>query len=97
KSTCRLPKPCRAEVGKAWWLLCQASPNVKGESHARLRDSSFVAYGLRPKKWQRELMQNVNWWHRKIRTAPPQSIAVSPPSTDPVRATPSPNGSARPA
>src|SRR4051812_9298112 len=41
-STCR-PSPWPAAVGKAWWLLCQASPNEKGASQARLRDSSPVS------------------------------------------------------
>jgi hypothetical protein len=35
--------PWRAEVGNAWWLLCQASPKVSSDSHARFRDSSSVA------------------------------------------------------
>ncbi len=29
-SSCQRPRPCRADVGKAWWLLCQASPNAVG-------------------------------------------------------------------
>ena len=49
-------RPCRAEVGKAWWLLCHASPNESGASQARLRDSSSVGKRRRPKKWQSELM-----------------------------------------
>src|SRR6185369_6515089 len=27
-STCHHSSPCTAELGKAWWLLCQDSPNV---------------------------------------------------------------------
>jgi hypothetical protein len=45
--------------GNAWWLLCQASPNASGASHARLRDRSRVAKGRRPKVWQGELMLKV--------------------------------------
>ena len=37
-SSCRRPRPCRAEVGNAWWLLCQASPKAIGASQARLRE-----------------------------------------------------------
>ena len=48
--------PCRAEVGKAWWLLCHDSPKDSGASHRRLRDSSSVSNRRRPKKWQSELM-----------------------------------------
>ena len=55
-SNCQRRSPCPAEVGNAWWLLCQASPNVKGASHARLRDSSPVSNACRPKKWHSELM-----------------------------------------
>ena len=95
-SSCHQRSPCRAEVGKAWWLLCQASPKVGGASQARLRDSSPVAKRRRPKKWQRELMQKVAWWRTNIRTAPPHSSPVRPPTIVPVSATPSPKGMARP-
>ena len=71
-SSWRQPCPWWAAVGKAWWLLCQDSPNVSGASHTRLRDSSPVSYVRRPKKWHSELMLNVAWWTRKMRTAPPQ-------------------------
>src|SRR5438067_9737243 len=58
-SICQRLSPCRYEVGNAWWLLCQASPQVGIASHARLRDSSPVSYSWRPKKWHSELMLNV--------------------------------------
>ena len=45
-----------AEVGKAWWLLCQASPKVGIAIRARLRDSSLVSKSRLPKTWQSELM-----------------------------------------
>ena len=96
-SSCQRRRPWRYDVGNAWWLLCHASPQVGIASQARLRDSSWVSKRWRPKKRQSELMLNVNWWHRNTRTAPPQSIAVSPPATVPVSATPSPNGTAIPA
>src|SRR5213076_470761 len=57
-STSQRRCPWAAEVGNAWWLLCQASPNVISDSHARLRDSSSVAKRRRPKKWHSELMLN---------------------------------------
>jgi hypothetical protein len=50
-------RPWRAEVGKAWWLLCHDSPNVNGASHHTLRDSSGVVNARRPVKWQIELME----------------------------------------
>src|SRR5437764_13830027 len=77
-SSCQRLSPWRYEDGNAWWLLCQASPQVGIASQATLRDSSAVAYSWRPKKWQIELMLNVAWWTKKIRAAPPQSSQVSP-------------------
>ena len=50
-------RPWRAEVGKAWWLLCHDSPKDSGASHSRLRDSSPVSKLLRPKKWHSELIE----------------------------------------
>ena len=42
-SICQRRSPWRAEVGKAWWLLCHDSPNENGASHARLREWSSVS------------------------------------------------------
>ena len=70
--------PCSAEVGNAWWLLCQASPKEKNESQNRLRDSSFVSKRRRPKKWHSELIEYVAWCRTSTRTAPPHSIPVKP-------------------
>ena len=36
-------RPWRADVGCAWWLLCQPSPNVISATHQLLRESSRVA------------------------------------------------------
>ena len=58
--------PWKAEVGNAWWLLCQDSPNESHESHQTLRDSSREAKRRRPQKWQIELIEKVTWWSRKI-------------------------------
>ncbi len=55
-SSCQRPRPWVAEVGKAWWLLCQASPKVGIAISARLRDSSVVSKSRLPKTWQSELM-----------------------------------------
>ena len=96
-STSRRPRPWAADVGNAWWLLCQASPNVISDSQARLRDSSSVWNRLRPKKWQSELIENVAWCRTSRRTAPPQSTPVRalvrlPPISQPRR-----NGAMKPA
>jgi hypothetical protein len=58
-SISRRRRPWKAEVGNAWWLLCQDSPKVKSDSQATLVDSSSVANRRRPKKWQIELMLKV--------------------------------------
>ena len=57
RSNCQRVSPWRAEVGKAWWLLCHDSPKVNGASHQTLRDSSGVSKPRRPVKWQIELME----------------------------------------
>src|SRR5262249_39800614 len=56
-SSCLAFIPWTAEVGKAWWLLCQASPKVGSASHARLRDSSVVSKSRLPNMWQSELIE----------------------------------------
>ena len=32
-SSCHHSKPCLAEYSKAWWLLCQPSPNASNATH----------------------------------------------------------------
>ena len=88
--------PCSAERGKAWWLWCHASPNDRGASHATLRDSSVVRNRRRPRTWHRELIANVTWCSRKIRTTPPHSSAVSAASSVPPSSQPSANGTTSP-
>ena len=39
-SICHLPSPCRADTGKAWWLLCQPSPKTSAATSQLLRASS---------------------------------------------------------
>ena len=71
--------PWNAEVGNAWWLLCHDSPNEIRLSSHTLRLSSDDLKFRRPQKWQIELIENVTWWSRKIRIAPPQRSAVTAP------------------
>ena len=56
RSTWARPRPCAADVGNAWWLLCHDSPNDGSASQKTLRDSSAVLNLRRPKTWQMELM-----------------------------------------
>src|ERR1019366_1385729 len=58
---CHPRRPGSAEVGKAGWLLCHASPSVDSASQERLRDSSSVGKRRRPKYWHSELMEKVAW------------------------------------
>ena len=51
--------PWNAEVGNAWWLLCQDSPNEIRLSSQTLRISSASVKFRRPQKWQIELIENV--------------------------------------
>ena len=71
--------PWNADVGNAWWLLCHDSPNEIRLSNHTLRLWSAVSKCRRPQKWQTELIENVTWWSRKIRIAPPQRSAVNAP------------------
>ena len=52
-------------------------------STAMLVLRSVVANGRRPQVWQSELMLQVTWCSRKIRTPPAHSSAVSPPARPP--------------
>src|ERR1044071_8291926 len=52
-------RPCRAEVGCAWWLLCQPSPNEIMATHQLLRESSRVAKRRAPHMWVAELTSQV--------------------------------------
>ena len=44
--TWKRPRPWTAEVGKAWWLLCQASPKVGIAIRARLRDRPCLVVAI---------------------------------------------------
>ena len=89
-------RPWKAERGKAWWLWCQDSPSEGRASQKTLVEWSSVSKRRRPKKWQTELMLQVTWWSRKMRTRPPQSSAVRAAGELPLSAKPSANGIARP-
>src|ERR1041385_910946 len=52
-------KPCRAEVGCAWWLLCQPSPKLRMATHQVLRESSRVLKRRLPNMWVAEFTAQV--------------------------------------
>src|SRR5215207_3959532 len=89
-------KPCTAERGNAWWLWCQDSPKESSESQKTFVEWSSTAKRRVPKKWQTELIDQVTWCSRKIRTAPPHSAPVRPSATEPPNAHPRPNGRRKP-
>ena len=61
-SICHQRRPCRAEVGKAWWLLCQPSPK-RSDAEDEVVAALVVAAdtGGVPQMWQTELMLQVTW------------------------------------
>src|SRR5580704_8057724 len=71
--------PCRAEVGCAWWLLCQPSPNVSRATHQLLRESSRVSNRRRPHMWVAELTSQVECRPTTTRKQPPHKKSGMPP------------------
>ena len=76
-STSHQRSPCIAERGNAWWLWCQDSPKDSGASQNTLVEWSSTSKRREPKKWQTELIDQVTWCSRKMRTAPPHSAPVT--------------------
>src|SRR3569833_1180340 len=73
-------RPCRAEVGCAWWLLCQPSPKVISATHQLLRESSRVANRRDPHWWVAELTSQVAWRPTTTRRQMPQRNRGRPPT-----------------
>src|ERR1017187_6937173 len=78
--------PCRAEVGWAWWLLCQPSPNEMSATHQLLRESSRVANRRAPHMWVAEFTSQVacrpktmrkKVVHSRMRQPPIASIRIA--------------------
>src|SRR5579863_8947909 len=72
-------KPCLADVGCAWWLLCQPSPKVISATHQLLRESSMVSNRRVPHMWVPELMSQVECRPITTRRQMPHSIIGKPP------------------
>ena len=62
--------PWRAQVGWAWWTLCQLSPRDTMASGHRFVLRSAVSSDRQPKVWHSELTDQVTWWRSAIRTRP---------------------------
>src|SRR6266852_4301685 len=75
-------KPCRAEVGCAWWLLCQPSPKVRSATHQLLRESSLVSNRRRPHRCVAELTSHVECRPTVTRRQTPHNTIGSPPKAN---------------
>jgi len=87
--------PCHALVGKA--CGCFASPRRRSgprASHVCATRPAGLRSGGGRKKWPSEWMLKVRWWHRKTRTAPPQSAVGDAAGDRPGERHPEPNGTA---
>src|SRR5947209_2489162 len=71
--------PWRAEVGCAWWLLCQPSPKEIAATHQLLRESSRVAKRRAPHMWVAEFTSQVAWRPATMRTQFAQRTIGRPP------------------
>src|ERR1051326_4012873 len=82
-------RPCRADVGCAWRLLCQPSPKLNSATHHVLRESSRVLNRRLPNMWVAEFTAQVmcrpatmrrHIVHRNI-FQPPSSNTIAPNTT----------------
>src|SRR5947209_11578054 len=65
-------------------MLCHDSPAERIASHQTFPDRSRVLNGLSPTMWQIELIDQVTWWTRAMRTSPAQKNAETMPHHDQV-------------
>ncbi len=72
-------KPCRAETGCAWWLLCQPSPKVSNATHQLLVDMSLVTKRREPQLWVAEFTSQVVCSPITVRKKTPHSRNGRPP------------------
>ena len=72
-------RPWRAEIGWAWWLLCQPSPKLSSATNQLLRESSRVAKRREPHMCVIELTIQVTCWPTVTRRKMPHSTNGMPP------------------
>src|SRR2546425_1213347 len=77
-----LSTPCLAQVGSAWCRLCQDSPKDRIASQETFLDLSLTSNSSLPKVWQIELIDQVTWCRKAIRTRLAQKNAVTAPCQD---------------
>src|SRR6202020_3498366 len=72
---CPLSAPWRAQVGSAWCRLCQDSPKEAMASQATFTERSRDCQSVLPQVWQIELVAQVTWCSRVMRTTLAQKNA----------------------
>src|SRR5205814_7967137 len=72
-------RPCAADAGYAWWLLCHPSPKVMAATHQLLRESSRVSNRRDPHMWVAEFTSQVACSPRVVLRKMPQSTQFHPP------------------
>ena len=80
RSTSYHARPCRAEVGWAWWLLCQPSPKVRIATHQLFFESSLVWNRREPHMCVAEFTSHVACRPTVTRKNTSQSTIGQPPS-----------------
>ena len=75
-------------------MLCQFSPKDTTASGHRLVLWSVDPSDWRPNVWHSELIDQVTWWSRAIRTSPAHTSAIRAPTHDPEMAYPMAKGMA---
>src|SRR5688572_28236338 len=78
-STSYHARPCAADVGCAWWLLCQPSPKLSAATHQLLRESSRVSKRRDPHMWVAEFTSHVACRPTVVRRNTPHSTQFQPP------------------
>src|SRR5579862_2732732 len=79
KSTSYQVSPCRADVGCAWWLLCQPSPNVKSATSQLLVERSRVEKRREPHICVTEFTAQVACSPTTVRRKIPHNMSGNPP------------------
>src|SRR5579863_4062886 len=78
-STSYQVKPWEAEVGWAWWLLCQPSPKVSSATHQLLVERSRVAKRRDPQECVAEFTSQVACSKKTVRKNVPHKSHGNPP------------------
>src|SRR6186997_551434 len=78
-------RPWAADVGCAWWLLCQPSPKLSAATHQLLRESSRVSNRREPHMCVAEFTSHVECSPTVVLRNTPHSTQFQPPSASSTR------------